>query len=418
MTRGREIVVAVLLILVLFFILGWGINTSITSRTLGANDFYSRWEGARALFLRGENPYSDTTTHAIQLGMYGRLARPDEDQVAFAYPVYSAFIAAPLITLPYAQAQAFWMSFLLLSMAGGTIAVFKSGESSRAEARLGEGAQPTVKASPKLVAMLILLALFLYPTVRAIFNGQYAIPSLFFITLAMALVAAKHDSAAGVFISLATIKPQTALFLVPTILVWSAWNKRWKIDIAAGVTLCALVLISFALVPTWMSDFILGLKSYSAYEPIGPPLEIVIGYLVADLGWRSGLIASSVLALIAWGIWRVSQSVTLPWNNFLPTLGLIAILTTIWAGRIGSSDQVLLLIPWVAWLSDWVAQKKIALAIFAALVILLAPWIVFFTTLRGNSENIGVSLVLPFLSLAVYFYQNAVRGLRPRTIAV
>ena len=86
---------AVLGLLVLYGALAFGIYNGLTRTTLGANDFYSRWVGARALFVQGKNPYSDEVTREIQLGMYGRLARPEEDQAAFAYPLFAAYAAAP-----------------------------------------------------------------------------------------------------------------------------------------------------------------------------------------------------------------------------------------------------------------------------------------------------------------------------------
>jgi len=58
-----------------------------TSRFPGANDFFSRWEGARVFWQKGLSPYSREATLSIQIGMYGRPARPDEDQVLFAYPI-------------------------------------------------------------------------------------------------------------------------------------------------------------------------------------------------------------------------------------------------------------------------------------------------------------------------------------------
>ncbi|RIK30930.1 MAG: hypothetical protein DCC52_06055, partial [Chloroflexi bacterium] len=97
----------------LYAALAFGIYNGLTRQQQGANDFYSRWVGARALILRGENPYAAQTTRAIQMGMYGRLAQPDEDQVAFAYPLYAALIAAPLAFLPYSLAQALWMALLI-----------------------------------------------------------------------------------------------------------------------------------------------------------------------------------------------------------------------------------------------------------------------------------------------------------------
>lgn len=390
MTRQREIAALGVLIVGLYFALAYGMYSGVTSRMLGANDFYSRWAGARALFLRGENPYSDVVTREIQMGMYGRLALPNEDQVAFAYPLYSAFVAAPLVGLPYAQAQAMWMAFLALAVASASIALMQF-------------LQPT-----RLIVqtLLVIATLVFYPSVRAIFNGQYAIVSFFFIALAIAFISARHDIAAGVFIALSTVKPQTALFLVPAIVLWAWRNRRWQIVIAAAVVISALVLGSLWLVPTWIFDFAQGLRQYNEYEPIGPPLQIVIEFLVADPTWRALVLGASLIILVGWVIWRLVRTKDESWEGFFPTLGLIAIVTTIWAGRIGSSDQVLLLIPWLGWQTDWVRQGKITRAIFGALVILILPWFVFLNTLRGNAENIGVSLILPFFSLIVYLLQN------------
>lgn len=391
MIRAKEIAVLGALILLLYFALAYGIYSSVTSRELGANDFFSRWEGARALFLRGENPYSDQVTREIQMGMYGRLARPDEDQVAFAYPLYSAFVAIPFIGLPYVQAQALWMAFLVLAIAAAAVSLAQSNQATR----------------PHFLALFFLGALVFYPSIRAIFNGQYAIVSFFCIALAIAFVAAHHDIAAGVFIALSTVKPQTALFLAPVMVFWALRNQRRNIVISAGVVFVGLVTASLLLVPTWFFDFGQGLLRYNEYEPIGPPLQIVIDVLVGDPAWRMPILAASLIALIGWMIWRLVRTIDASWRNFLPTLGLGAIVTTIWAGRIGSSDQVLLLIPLLGWLSDWVRQGKIAWAFIGSLIILILPWFVFLMTLRGNAENIGVSLILPFLSLAIYFWQGS-----------
>ena len=44
----------------------------------GVNDFYPRWAGGCAWLLNGENPYAASTTLAIQEGIYGRPAQPEE----------------------------------------------------------------------------------------------------------------------------------------------------------------------------------------------------------------------------------------------------------------------------------------------------------------------------------------------------
>ena len=74
------------------------------------SDLYPRWLGARELLLHHRDPYSSVVTREIQAGYYGRPldpARPEDpkDQQGFAYPVYVAFLLAPIITLPFSAVQ-------------------------------------------------------------------------------------------------------------------------------------------------------------------------------------------------------------------------------------------------------------------------------------------------------------------------
>lgn len=64
--------------------------------------------------MERRDPYSDEVTLEIQQGMYGRLARENEDQAAFAYPLYVAVVILPFSFFPYPQAQVPCFSFLVL----------------------------------------------------------------------------------------------------------------------------------------------------------------------------------------------------------------------------------------------------------------------------------------------------------------
>jgi hypothetical protein len=193
-----QILGVMMFVLVLYSVLAFVFYSGLTQHMLGANDFFSRWMGARALFLRGENPYSDTVTREIQLAMYGRLAQPDEDQVAFAYPLYAAFIVAPLVGLTYAQAQALWMALLVVLVVSGALLW---------------GQLNRLAWTPATFAIFLLSVLLFYPTVRGVFLGQYALVSFFLLILAFAAIAARYDLLGGALIALATIKPQPLVSL-------------------------------------------------------------------------------------------------------------------------------------------------------------------------------------------------------------
>jgi Glycosyltransferase family 87 len=387
--RHRVVIVA-LFVCALYALLTFGVYAGLTSHVLGANDFYSRWEGARAFLLDGANPYSDAVTREIQIGMYGRLALPSEDQVAFAYPFYVIFPIAPFVALPYALAQAFWMALLILAVFGGAAALIHFYR---------------LKGHPVLLMVLPFGALLFYPSVRGIFNGQITLLSFFFITFALWAIGANADVAAGFLLALATIKPQPAVLLVPIVLIWAWRQRRMKIVASTLGALGGFVGVALLLVPTWFLDFLEGLRRYTQYEPIGPPIQILGEYIFRD-GWSWAFTVAASLALLGWLFVQAARSLDKSWANFQTTIGLAALVSTLMAGRMGTPDQLLLLIPWAQWLGAWLRDGERRRAVFAGLGLLILPWFIFLITLRGNAEHLVVGLVLPFLSLAVYLWQS------------
>ncbi len=101
-----------LLLLLLFAADSYAMYAVFSSRFPGAADFFPRWFGGRVLLLEGRNPYEREVALEAQLGLFGRYTEPWEDQVAFAYPLYTLFLFWPLVYVPYAAAQAIWMVVL------------------------------------------------------------------------------------------------------------------------------------------------------------------------------------------------------------------------------------------------------------------------------------------------------------------
>lgn len=376
--------------LVLYIVLAYVFYSGLTQHIPGANDFLSRWMGARALFLRGENPYSDTVTREIQLAMYGRLAQPDEDQVAFAYPLYAAFIVAPLVGLTYAQAQALWMALLVVLVVSGALLW---------------GQLNRLAWTPATFAIFLLSVLLFYPTVRGVFLGQYALVSFFLLVLAFVTIEARFDLLGGALVALATIKPQPVVFFLPTLMFWAFYHRRWRIVSGAAITFGILFAGATLWVPTWLGDFVQAVRHYAEYAPVGPPAQTLVE-MFAPRASSLALTLALSSGLIVWMAHTVWRARTLTWDQWQPVLGLVAMVTTWTAGRIGTSDQVLLLIPWVYWTSDWVKRRQFGRALLAMLIGLALPWIIFLMTLQGNAEDVRVTIVLPLLALALYVWQR------------
>lgn len=378
----KGIVAGTLLIVLLYLALAYGIYTSLTSHVSGSNDLYSRWSGARALFLEGRDPYSSDVTQSIQLGMLGRLSAPEEDQVAFAYPLYAAFLMLPLVALPYAQAQALWMAALVLAVVGGVLIL----------SRLSR-----VSMTPALVLLIAFGALFYYPSARAIILGQFAIVSFLCLTLAAWAIQERQDLAAGVLLALATVKPQLASLLVPFVLAWALKQRRWRLVGGAASTLLALVVLACFWIPTWPLEFWQGMVGYTHYIRVGAPIQTALS-LVMPSDWvgPAALVAGMVLVVIAAAACLRST------DDIVPAFNLTAFVTAWVAIRIGSSDQVLLLFPWLFWLLRlWQSGNRLfVVALWGVIVVI--PWLVFLSTLRGDTESPLVTLVLPLLTLLAY----------------
>ncbi len=381
MTRER-VLAGALLILVLYLLLAYGIYNSLTSRMPGANDFYSRWYGARSLFLRGQNPYSLEVTQGIQMGMLGRLAAPGEDQVAFAYPLYAVFLVLPLVGLAYAQAQALWMAALLLSIIGGVLIILRFYR---------------LRLPPRRLVLLMLGAVVFYPSARALLLGQFAIVSFLFLALACWAILAKRDTAAGLFLALATVKPQTAALLVPCIIGWACLRRRWRLATSGIASLGALTLLACLWLPNWPVEFLHAMSNYTGYIRVGAPVQTVLSMLLPSEWAGPGAILLGGLLVLAAGVEWLHTS-----DDILPAFNLTALITTWAAIRIGSSDQVLLLFPWMFWFATMWRQGQRLYTLLTGVALVVIPWIVFLTTLRGEAEDPIVTLVLPFLSLVPY----------------
>ena len=378
--QGKAI--TILFFIAMYCLLAGGIYWSLTQHVSGANDFFSRWKGAQALLFRGENPYADQVTREIQLEMYGRLALLEEDQVAFAYPLYTAFAIFPLTVLPYSQVQALWMAGLIVAVIGGTFALLRV---------------YAVPIRPLTLGLVLLGVMIFYPTARGVFLGQFALVSFSLLALALLAVQSKQDVAAGILLGFSMVKPQPAILLVLVIVVWAFAHDRRKIAMTTIATLVTLIVAGLSIVSTWLFDFLNAVFRYSEYQRVGAPAQTLAEWLVPSAWFPLTLII--IFVLIVWLARTVVSTLNQSWDNFQSMIGLTALVTTWIAGRVGTPDQILLLMPWLFWLSLWLRAKHYALALIAAIIVLFVPWQIFAATLVGNAEHVSVTLVLPGLTL-------------------
>ena len=101
--------IASLFVLFLMAVESYLVYTIYATKFPGTADFFSRWYGAKELILNGRNPYAEDVETETQVAMFGAEREVDQDQVNFAYPLYTIYLFWPLTFVPYAWAQAIWM---------------------------------------------------------------------------------------------------------------------------------------------------------------------------------------------------------------------------------------------------------------------------------------------------------------------
>lgn len=380
-------------IVAVYLLLAYGTYSTFTSQLAGGNDFYPRWLGTRTFILEGRDPYSVDVTSEIQYGMYGRLAREDEDQVAFAYPFYVSLFVLPFALLPYPLAQACWLSMLVLAALAALILTIQTLD--------------WRPSAPGLLGLGLWVVLF-YPTLRSIVLGQFSIMVLALVALTLWALHRGSPFLAGCSLALSTVKPQMVFLIVPFLLC-SAWTRGHRRAVFSFfLTMAVLLIATSAMLPTWIPSFLSGLTSYESYTSIyregRSPLGVLISYLVP-----AGL-TSPITALVSVGL---GGYVLYAWGRTLRrgdpscrVLLLISIVTLLLPAQTGTANQVLLLLPILYWLAEPGISRIPKGAVNSLL--LVGPWLLFLLTFaQRNGEHAIVSVPLPLAALGLLWWTES-----------
>lgn len=197
------------------------------------SDLYPRWLGARELLLHHRNPYGTDVTLEIQKGYYGRAldpARPNDpkDQQGFAYPVYIAFLLAPLLPLPFHDVQMVF-HWLLVGLTAASVWLWLR--------------VLRLRWPPAMLAIAVLLTLGSIPAVQGIKLQQLSLLVAALLAASAACVANDFLFCGGALLALATIKPQLALIPLAWMLLWTFtdWSKRRRFAVGFALIMAALL---------------------------------------------------------------------------------------------------------------------------------------------------------------------------------
>jgi hypothetical protein len=376
----------------LIAILAVGIHTLTQNNNLGT-DFFIFWQAGRAAYLEHSSPYSDEIATRSQLAIFKRLARPDEDQLAFVYPPFALLALFPLILLPFDWAQAVWIATLLLALVTSFTMAYPR--------------------SPRWAGISFLA---FYPVFFGLILGNFAIliGTLLVVLCGIYLAREKPSTAwqigAGLLAGWLTVKPQ---FTWPFLLFLCLYALRQKHIKFLAVTAASFLLClgaSFLLAPNWPAEWLDRVTRYTAYNQAW----LITTFLLKEILpltlaiWLTAVLGAACLGISAWlGV--------LWWRGRLDALPLLA-----WLGFVGylfhprgaSYEQLAFLLPLAWWLCN--LQRPLSAAAlgwwFASLVV---SWVAF-------GVSVGVPLVSatewPVLFHAVWIGWLLRQSLKSRTL--
>jgi hypothetical protein len=356
-------------------------HNALTEPHPGHNDFMSRWEGARSYWQDGLNPYGKQASLNIQQRIFGRAAREGEDPGFFAYPFYTVFLVWPLVYVSYAWASAIWMVALEACLIAALVLLLDLFR---------------WRPSPWLLALLLIWTLLNYFAARGLILGQPGHVVYFMQVATLWALAKGRDRLAGVALALSTIKPQMGFLLVPFLLLWAWRARRWRFIGAFAAIWGGLMIASFALLPSWLSDWIDQLRRYPSYTAFGSPVWIVtrkyLG-LGAAGEWAANLILWAVMLWAWYGALFLRQAERVDW-----AIMLTLTITHLSAARTATPHFVVFTIPLVFYFRALSRETQRG-ALWVALILLALlvwPWAQFLLTIEGDFEHSSLYLPLPF----------------------
>jgi hypothetical protein len=385
----------VLLLVVVIAVESVALHNVFTTRYPGANDFFVRWLGGRAYLLEGTNPFDRDIAEDAQRAMFGRLTRPeDKDEAYFAYPLYTLYFFWPLSLLPYAWAQAIWMTLLQFMLFAVTLlSLWLSGW----------------RPPPWLFGVTVFWGIFFYNGARSIILGQFSVLVGLALLAGLLAISRRRFVWAGLFLSVSTIKPQMVFLILLFIMLWALVHRHWRLIFSFGGTVLLLVLSSMLLVPTWPLDFIENAIAYSDYVAFGTPLENLLHFLLpADMAAPLTVILSGLFFLLLLPGWWLAI-------RGRPGGYTWAVLSTLIVGslitfRSATTNQIILYLPIFFFfyrLTDHslLSRKQSYLvALLLQIVLFLVMWGTFAITLAGNWEHVMMHGLLPALLLLLYLF--------------
>jgi hypothetical protein len=378
--RPLQVALFILLLLVLLVVFTILVRNIMQDNTVGM-DYSIYWTAGREVFLEHHSPYSDELALQNQMRVLRRASRPDEDQMAFAYPPYALLLGLPFTFMNFDYAQAAWLVLNLLIIIATSVWAYAKRTPTPAGSSPGIATLPTSRLARWSISLNIIAQLAFYPFTFALILGNFVVSMVAILLLAFAILhrgdKLTHTAQIilGVALAWATGKPQ-AVWLFILLLLAFAWKLRWRtllVSFFAG--LAGFIGISFLLVPGWPWLWLERIQKYTTYIGKVPIGKLHLQAFLPDAlsSWIAAIEIIALLGLAVILFWRW-------WHNrisLFPLLAWLGLTTYLIHPQVVSYSQTVFLIPFILWVLLDVSIPLLTRGLVLAGQI-IASWGVFF----------------------------------------
>jgi hypothetical protein len=363
---------------------------------LPSDDFIPFWTGGK-LNLQGENPFDPQKIEQLQIDAGGQASGTYTISIMLN-PPWTVALVMPFGLLNYQISRLAWLivSVLLVLL------------SSQLLWRIYAGI-------PNQRWLAILVVFIFAPTISVLEVGQITAFVLLGITGFLYFnVSKRNDWLAGVFLALASIKPQVAFIFWIALLFWIIQQHRWIIILSISVTILSLTSIALIFNPHIIQQYIFSLQTYQMLDWASP----TIGAYLRFFWFGSDKFLLQFLPPLLGIFWFIydwfRHYKSWNWANELPLLLLISQITTWYTWTYDQvilvpaiiQAEILLLYVWKRWsglilaviflginLFDLILHMKLSDFWFIWMAPTLLLWFLLVRWQYGNPKGKGVSLL-------------------------
>ncbi len=385
MFRNLSNIIVIFSVFLALAILGglvWG-NILYARDNPGGRDFLVPWSAARTFIEYGISPYDASASQRTQILYYGRITAESENPLQFALPFPALLFYFPFAFIKdFIISRAIWMIFMEAALAAAAYLSLRL----------------TGRRFPFLLAVLyILFALLWFHALMPLIGGSAIVFALLFVAGGLSALREEKDELAGVLFALLLFSPRIAGIFLIFIFWWVIRHRRWRVLGGAGMALGLLLLLSFLLMPGWVSEFFWSalsqwkfMVSYSTFGFLG---EWSPG-IGPQLAWLITIIAV-ILFFVAWYAARDGD-----WRHFLWTAAITLALTPFLGLPISPMDYVIMLFPLtliLAVISERWSPRRWFFSILWLVILFAGQWGLVWGILQARSPE----MIPPIVFVAI-----------------